>query len=52
MGSSADIAQCLIDKFFLDVDHSLQELGISDVRVPKRMKNLAKVFDMPHRILQ
>lgn len=43
-GASADIAQQLIDEFFLDVDHSLRELGISDVGVPKRMKKLAKMF--------
>jgi len=34
----------LIDEFFLDVDHSLRELGISDVGVPKRMKKLARMF--------
>ncbi|GAA2824728.1 cytochrome b pre-mRNA-processing protein 3 [Aminobacter aminovorans] len=43
-GAPADIAQRLIDEFFLDVDHSLRELGISDVGVPKRMKKLAKMF--------
>lgn len=43
-GAAAEIAQQLIDQFFLDVDHSLRELGISDVGVPKRMKKLAKMF--------
>lgn len=43
-GAPAEIAQLLIDEFFLDVDHSLRELGISDVGVPKRMKKLAKMF--------
>lgn len=43
-GASAEIAQRLIDEFFLDVDHSLRELGISDTGVPKRMKKLAKMF--------
>ncbi|TIP36237.1 MAG: ubiquinol-cytochrome C chaperone [Mesorhizobium sp.] len=43
-GAAAEIAQVLIDEFFLDVDHSLRELGISDVGVPKRMKKLAKMF--------
>lgn len=43
-GPPAEIAQLLIDEFFLDVDHSLRELGISDVGVPKRMKKLAKMF--------
>ena len=43
-GPAAEVAQVLIDEFFLDVDHSLRELGISDVGVPKRMKKLAKMF--------
>lgn len=43
-GQSRDLAQVLIDEFFLDVDHSLRELGISDVGVPKRMKKLAKMY--------
>jgi cytochrome b pre-mRNA-processing protein 3 len=42
-GVSGVVAQVLIDEFFLDVDHSLRELGISDVGVPKRMKKLAKM---------
>ena len=43
-GTAAEVAQVLIDEFFLDVEHSLRELGISDVGVPKRMKKLAKMF--------
>ncbi|QPC93556.1 ubiquinol-cytochrome C chaperone family protein [Mesorhizobium sp. INR15] len=43
-GAAQEIAQVLIDEFFLDVDHSLRELGIGDVGVPKRMKKLAKMF--------
>ncbi|OHV87969.1 ubiquinol-cytochrome C chaperone family protein [Mesorhizobium sp. ORS 3428] len=43
-GAAAELAQVLIDEFFLDVEHSLRELGISDVGVPKRMKRLAKMF--------
>ena len=39
-----DIAQQLTDEFFTDVDHSLRELGIGDMGVPKRMKKLAKMF--------
>ena len=38
------VAQVLIDEFFLDIDHSLRELGISDVGVPKRMKRLARMY--------
>ncbi len=43
-GPSRDIAQELIDDFFQDVDHSLRELGIGDLGVPKRMKKLAKMY--------
>jgi cytochrome b pre-mRNA-processing protein 3 len=43
-GPSRDIAQVLIDDFFQDVDHSLRELGIGDMGVPKRMKKLAKMY--------
>jgi cytochrome b pre-mRNA-processing protein 3 len=43
-GPSREIAQVLIDDFFQDVDHSLRELGIGDMGVPKRMKKLAKMY--------
>ena len=43
-GAPRDIAQVLIDEFFKDVEHSLRELGIGDMGVPKRMKKLAKMF--------
>lgn len=43
-GEMANIAQILTDEFFVDVDHSLRELGISDVGVPKRIKKLARMF--------
>ena len=39
-----DMAQILIDNFFTDVDHSLRELGVGDLGVPKRMKKLAKMY--------
>ncbi|MBD9371782.1 ubiquinol-cytochrome C chaperone [Rhizobium sp. ARZ01] len=42
--SGQEIAQQIIDAFFQDVDHSIRELGISDVGVPKRMKKLAGRF--------
>lgn len=38
------LAQELVDEFIKDMDHSLRELGIGDAGVPKRMKNLAKMF--------
>lgn len=43
-GAAAEIGQKVIDLFFLDVDHSLRELGIGDAGVPKRMKKLARMF--------
>ena len=43
-GASRELAQILIDEFFTDVDHSLRELGIGDMGIPKRMKKLARMF--------
>ena len=39
-----EIAQEIVDAFFLDLDHSIRELGIGDQGVPKRMKKLASMF--------
>lgn len=41
---ASEIGQELTDEFFRDVDHSLRELGIGDMGVPKRMKKLARMF--------
>jgi cytochrome b pre-mRNA-processing protein 3 len=38
------LAQDVLDEFFKDVDHSIRELGVGDVGVPKRMKKLARMF--------
>lgn len=43
-GALREVAQELTDQFFLEVDHSLRELGIGDLGVPKRMKKLARMF--------
>ncbi|MDN2564948.1 ubiquinol-cytochrome C chaperone [Aquibium sp. A9E412] len=43
-GAAAELAQAVTDTFFTDVDHSLRELGIGDLSVPKRMKKLARMF--------
>lgn len=43
-GPLADVTQELTDEFFKDMDHSLRELGIGDISVPKRMKKLARMF--------
>lgn len=42
--SGQEIAQEIVDAFFEDVDHSIRELGIGDVSVPKKMKKLASMF--------
>jgi cytochrome b pre-mRNA-processing protein 3 len=39
-----EIAQEIIDVFFEDVDHSIRELGVGDVSVPKKMKKFASMF--------
>lgn len=43
-GATRRLAQVMIDDFFTDVDHSLRELGIGDLGVPKRIKKLARMF--------
>jgi cytochrome b pre-mRNA-processing protein 3 len=43
-GAAEDLAQEVTDRFFEDVDHSLRELGIGDLGIPKRMKKLARMF--------
>jgi cytochrome b pre-mRNA-processing protein 3 len=44
-GEAADaLGQNLADTFFLDVDHSLRELGIGDMGIPRRMKTLSRMF--------
>lgn len=43
-GEARDIAQQLTDDFFKEVEHSIRELGVGDMGVPKRMKKLAGMF--------
>jgi len=38
------LSQDMVDRFFADIDHSIRELGIGDVGVPRRMKKLARMF--------
>jgi cytochrome b pre-mRNA-processing protein 3 len=43
--SPADsLAQELVDRFFLDLDGSLRQIGIGDVSVPKKIKKLGQAF--------
>jgi cytochrome b pre-mRNA-processing protein 3 len=43
-GAAREVAQDLTDTFFTDVEHSIRELGIGDLGVPKRMKKLGRMF--------
>jgi cytochrome b pre-mRNA-processing protein 3 len=38
------LAQDIVDEFFLDIDHSIRELGVGDVGVPKKMKKFGRMF--------
>ncbi len=38
------VGQDIVDEFFLDIDHSIRELGIGDVGVPKKMKKFGRMF--------
>lgn len=42
--AAREVAQEITDEFFRDMEHSLRELGIGDMGVPKRMKKLASMF--------
>jgi cytochrome b pre-mRNA-processing protein 3 len=42
--SARDFGQALVDRFFLDMDLSLRELGITDLGVPKRVRKMSDVF--------
>lgn len=43
-GPVREVAQELTDEFFKEVEHSIRELGVGDMGVPKRMKKLARMF--------
>ena len=38
------LGQDIVDEFFLDIDHSIRELGIGDIGVPKKMKKFGRMF--------
>jgi cytochrome b pre-mRNA-processing protein 3 len=38
------LAQDLVDRFFLDLDGSLRQIGIGDVSIPKKIKKLGQAF--------
>src|SRR5919197_4694613 len=39
-----ELAQDLTDRFFAELDHSIRDLGVGNLSVPKRMKKLARMF--------
>lgn len=41
---AADIGQRLFDVMFADMDRSLREMGVADISVGKRIKQMAKAF--------
>ena len=41
---AGEIAQALFDTMFGDMDRSLREMGVSDIAVGKRVKQMAKAF--------
>lgn len=38
------LSQALFDLMFADMDHNLREMGVSDLRVGNRVKDMAKAF--------
>ncbi|MCT4656762.1 MAG: ubiquinol-cytochrome C chaperone [Cohaesibacter sp.] len=39
-----ELGQQVFDRFFKDMDHSLREIGIGDLSVPKKIKKMAQAF--------
>jgi cytochrome b pre-mRNA-processing protein 3 len=42
--AARDLTQALVDLFFLDMDRSIRELGVSDLGVPKKVKAMGNLF--------
>ena len=38
------IGQAVFDLFFLDMDRSLREMGVSDIGVPKKIQKMGNLF--------
>lgn len=41
---ASDLAQSLVDAFFADLDAAHRQMGVGDLKVPRRMRELAEVF--------
>ena len=39
-----ELGQAVFNRFFKDMDHSLREIGIGDLSVPKKIKKMAQAF--------
>jgi cytochrome b pre-mRNA-processing protein 3 len=37
-------AQAVVERFFRDMDHSIRELGVTDLGVPRKVKTMGKLF--------
>jgi cytochrome b pre-mRNA-processing protein 3 len=42
--AARDFTQALVDLFFLDMDRSIRELGVTDLGVPKKVKTMGNIF--------
>jgi cytochrome b pre-mRNA-processing protein 3 len=42
--AGAELAQGLVERFFVDMDDSVRELGISDIGVPRKVRNMGQLF--------
>lgn len=43
-GRAARVSQALFDVMFQDLDHTLREMGVGDVTVPRRIKEMSEAF--------
>jgi cytochrome b pre-mRNA-processing protein 3 len=43
-GGDADFRQALVDELFADMDRSLREMGVGDLSVGKKVRQMAEVF--------
>lgn len=43
-GAARDLSQEVTDLFITEIDHSLRELGIGDMGIPRHVKKLARMF--------
>lgn len=44
VAAASEFTQALVDVFFRDMDHSIRELGVTDLGVPRKVKTMGNVF--------